>query len=71
MSSIGLYVYRVIADHSNESLPDAYFSEADAIKAANDLKEKAKGKLEFRVVKTVPVYSTKAKQDIATEIDFF
>lgn len=60
MSNAGLFVYRVISDTTNESLPDAYFSLADAVKMADSLKDKAKDKLDFRVVKTIPVYTTKA-----------
>lgn len=60
MSNAGLFVYRIISDTTNESLPDAYFSLADAVKVADSLKDKAKDKLDFRVVKTIPVYTTKA-----------
>jgi hypothetical protein len=67
MTSSGLFVYRVISDTTNESLPEAFFSSEEAITKAKTLKDASKGKLDFRVVKTIPVYSTRAAQDIAQD----
>ena len=71
MASAGLFVYRVIADATNESLPDAFFSADEAITKAKALKEKSNGKLDFRVVKTIQVYSTKEIKEETQADDFF
>lgn len=69
MASAGLFVYRVIADATNESLPEAYFSADEAITKAESLKDVSNGKLDFRVVKTIPVYSTREiKEEIQDDL---
>lgn len=69
MASAGLFVYRVIADATNESLPEAYFSADEAITKAKSLKDVSNGKLDFRVVKTIPVYSTREiKEEVQDDL---
>ncbi len=71
MARAGLHVYRVIADATNESLPDAYFSADEAITKAKSLKDVSNGKLDFRVVKTIPVYSTREIKEEEIQDDLF
>lgn len=67
-----LFVYRVINDQDNTSLPEPHFDADSAIAKAKELHKASKNKLDFRVVKTIPVYSTKEVKDAAKEdIGFF
>lgn len=64
-----MFVYRIINEETNECLPDPHFDKEKAIDLAKDLKTKAKGKAEFRVVSVIPIFSTKEK-DQQNDIEF-
>lgn len=65
-----MLIYRIMNEETGTVLPDPIFGKDKAIEQANDLKNKAKGKAEFRVISTVPVYTTKENKDKEADIDF-
>lgn len=65
-----MLIYRLMNEETGEVLPDPIFGKDNAIDQANALKKKAKDKAEFRVISTVPVYTTKENKDKEADIDF-
>ena len=60
-----MIIYRVMNEETNEVLPDPIFGKESAIKQAQDLRKKSKDKAHFRVISSVPVFTTKEREENA------